>query len=167
MERPRAGILDAAADLVAGGGPRALTMSAVARRAAVAKATVYNHFRDREELLLALLAAERARLVAHCSMAPQADRLDGAATWLSESAVLAGLRQHDPGTLVRLAEAAASDDAVRDDVQRWCADGADPARAMRWLLSFAVAPARSTETSSAPERAHPVRHHQAQRYPAP
>ena len=60
MERARSGILDAAAELVADGGPRAVTMAAVARRAAVAKATVYNHFRDRDELLRALLAC-RAR----------------------------------------------------------------------------------------------------------
>jgi AcrR family transcriptional regulator len=149
MERARSGILAAAADLVAEGGQRALTMSAVARRAAVAKATVYNHFRDRDELLVALLATERERLIAHCSAVPQAERLDGAAAWLSKSSVVAGLRQHDPLTLLQLADAAANDDSVRDEVQRWCASGTDPGRALRWLLSFVVAPARSEETPSA------------------
>jgi AcrR family transcriptional regulator len=148
MERARAGILDAAAGLVADGGPRAVTMSAVARRGAVAKATVYNHFRDRDELLRALLATERERLVAHCSTVPQAERLEGAAAWLSGSPVLAGVRQHDPRTLLHRVDAAAGDESVHADVQRWCASSTDPGQALRWLLSFVVAPARSPETTS-------------------
>ncbi len=148
MERARVGILAAAADLVSSGGPQAVTMAAVARRAAVAKATVYNHFRDRHELLLALLATQREQLVAHCSAGIPGERLDAAASWLSASAVIAGVRRHDPGTLVRLAEAAGSDDSVAADVQRWCTGGTDPAAATRWLISFVVAPARSAETTS-------------------
>lgn len=153
MERARVGILDAAADLVATGGPRTVTMAAVARSAAVAKATVYNHFRDRNELLLALLATQRERLVAHCLLSPPGERLDRAAAWLSESVVIAGVRRHDPGTLVRLAEAAGSDDTVAADVQEWCAGGTDPGAARRWLISFVVAPARSTEIASGPAQA--------------
>lgn len=153
MERARSGILRAAADLVASGGSSAVTMSAVARRSAVAKATVYNHFRDRDELLRSLLATERAQLVAHCSALPQGEQLDAAATWLSASPVLAGLRRHDAPTLVLLADAATSDPTVRADVQRWCTPGADPDRALRWLLSFGVAPARSAQTGSQDEPA--------------
>lgn len=149
MERARFGILAAAAELVAGGGPRDVTMAAVSRRAAVAKATVYNHFRDRDELLLALLAFERDQLLAHCSTAPQAEQLTLAATWLSESAVVAGLRRHDPGTLLRLVGAAANDPIANEAVERWCVSAGDPGDALRWLISFVVAPARSIETASA------------------
>ena len=149
MERARAGILHAAADLVASGGPRAVTMAAVARRAAVAKATVYNHFRDRNELLLALLAHQRENLIAHCSLAASGERLDAAAAWLSESPVVAGVRRYEPSTLVEVADAAASDDSVAADVERWCATGTDPDAARRWLLSFVFAPERSGE--KAPE----------------
>jgi AcrR family transcriptional regulator len=148
MERARTGILDAAAELVASGGPRAVTMAAVARRAAVAKATVYNHFRDRDELLLALLGAQRETLVAHCSLAASGERLEAAAAWLSASAVIAGVRLHEPGILVGLADAAASDDAVAAEVERWCSAGTDPDQARRWLLSFVFAPARSDETAA-------------------
>lgn len=150
MERARLGILDAAAELVSAGGPQAVTMAAIARCAAVAKATVYNHFRDRNELLLTLLATQREQLVAHCLAASPGERLDAAASWLSESAVIAGVRRHDPGTLVRLAAAAGTDDNVAADVQRWCAGGDDPGSATRWLISFVVAPARSAETTSGP-----------------
>lgn len=149
MPRARAGILAAAADLVAEGGPRALTMSSVARRGAVAKATVYNHFRDRDELLAALLSSQREKLVDHCSAIRRADRLGAAADWISGSAVLAGLRQHDPGTLVRLAGIASTDPVVLADVARWCPAGDDPQRALRWLLSFAVAPPGPVERQRA------------------
>lgn len=153
MQRARAGILSAAADLVAEGGPRSVTMSSVARRGAVAKATVYNHYRDRDELLAALLGTQREQLVAHCSSVRRADRLASAADWLSGSAVLAGLRQHDPGTLVRLVDIASTDPTVLADVARWCPAGDDPHCALRWLLSFAVAPAGSAESPSGPATA--------------
>jgi AcrR family transcriptional regulator len=140
MQRARAGILTAAAELVAEGGPRAVTMSSVARRGAVAKATVYNHYRDRDELLAALLGAQRDQLVAHCSSVRPADRLTAAADWISHSTALTGLRQHDPAMLVRLVIGASTDPSVLSEVTRWCPPGEDPQRALRWLLSFAVAP---------------------------
>lgn len=128
-------------------------MAAVARRSAVAKATVYNHFRDRNELLLDLLATQRKSLVAHCSLAPPGEQLTAAAAWLSESPVIAGVRIHDPGTLVKVTEAAVIDETVAADVQRWCAGSTDPGDARRWLISFVVAPARSAETASEPAQA--------------
>lgn len=153
MERARAGILGAAAELVAEGGPRAVTMAAVARRGGVAKATVYNHFRDRNELLLALLASQRAQFLAHCSQLPLGEQLDAAAAWLSASPTIAGIRNHDPATLVRLVESAADDAAVLADVEQWCADGAEARAATRWLISFVVVPARSADTNSMPTEA--------------
>lgn len=150
MARARSGILSAAAALVAEGGVRAVTMAAVARRAVVAKATVYNHFRDRDELLLALLADQREQLMSHCLSSPLADRLQLAATWLSESAALAGLRRHDPGSLLQIAGAAGEDAAALDVVESWCPQGEDPVHSMRWLISYAVAPARSAESTSPP-----------------
>ena len=153
MQRARTGILAAAADLVAEGGPRAVTMSSVARRGAVAKATVYNHYRDRDELLVALLSTQREQLVAHCSSVRRADRLATAAAWLSGSPVLAGLREHDPATLVGLVTVASTDPGVLTDVTRWCPAGDDPQRALRWLLSFAVAPSGSEESPSDPAAA--------------
>ncbi len=47
-------ILDAAAELIAGGGLEALTMRAVASRANVTPATIYQFFDDRETLIQAL-----------------------------------------------------------------------------------------------------------------
>lgn len=150
MERARSGIIEAAAALVAVGGQKSVTMAAVGRKAAVAKATVYNHFRDRDELLRALLATERERMVAHCASVPRAEQLTTAARWLGQSAVIAGLRRHDPAIVLGLATAATTDDAARHHAEQWCAPGDDPDRALRWLISFAVAPPRSAETAAVP-----------------
>ena len=138
--RSRAGILRASADLVAEGGLKGLTMAGVARRAGLAKATVYNHMRDRDELVSALLADQWSQLRLTCAAAPRDIRLTVAATWISESVVLAGLRTHDPSALVRLAEQAVTDDSVLDEVGTWAPDGANAEAALRWLLSFVVAP---------------------------
>ncbi|MEO8105845.1 MAG: TetR/AcrR family transcriptional regulator [Actinomycetes bacterium] len=140
MYRARAQILAAAAALVASGGLRALTMASLARKSAVAKATVYNHFRDRDDALQALLEAERNRLIAHCAAVPQDGRLVAAARWLSESSVIGGLRRHDPAVLVSLADQALSESSVHDVVREWCAPDGDPDAALRWLVSFAVVP---------------------------
>jgi len=143
MLRAREQILDAVAELVASGGLSAVTMASVARRSAVAKATVYNHFRDRDDLLRALMASETERLVATCAGAADGDRLGAAARWLSESTVIAGLRRFDPATLLSVADRAAAEPRVHETVQRWCTPDDNPERAFRWLVSFAVVPDES------------------------
>jgi len=67
MGRARAGILDGARRCLAERGPKGLTMVAVADLGGIAKATVYNHFRSREELVTALAvdAVERLLAAAH------------------------------------------------------------------------------------------------------
>ena len=56
-------ILDAALGLLAEGGPDALTIDAVATRAAVARTTVYRRWRGKDELILAVLDDVAARLM--------------------------------------------------------------------------------------------------------
>jgi AcrR family transcriptional regulator len=146
MERARAGILGAAAELIAEAGLRGVTMAAVSRRGRVAKATVYNHFRDREELVRAVLQQQRQQLVAECARLPRERRLDAAARWLGSSPVVGGLRRHDPAVLVQLAGAAVSDPLTRSDVEQWIDASDDTDRAIRWLVSFVVAPASSAES---------------------
>jgi AcrR family transcriptional regulator len=148
MERARSGILAAAADLVAAGGSGAVTMSSVARRAAVAKATVYNHFRDRAELLNALVATEGERLVAHCRVVPPDGQLMAAAEWISSSPALAGLRRHDAAALVDLVDVVAASSQAHAAVATWCPPGGDVDDALRWLLSFAVVPGGSGQSAA-------------------
>lgn len=145
MERPRAVILTATIELVAEGGVRAVTMAAVARRARVAKATVYNHFRDREELLRAALQQQWQLLEAECADRPRPERWHAAVHRVSGSSALDGLRRHDPAVLVHLVATAVDDPRVRVAVADWLDDDSDVERAVRWLASFAVAPTSSAE----------------------
>ncbi|MEU9830162.1 helix-turn-helix domain-containing protein [Streptosporangium sp. NPDC048047] len=57
-------ILDTACDLVLDRGYDATTVGDIARRAGVAKGTIYLHWRTREELFAALLRRERAEMAA-------------------------------------------------------------------------------------------------------
>lgn len=138
MERARSQILSAAAELVAESGLRAVTMAALARRARVAKATVYNHFRDRDEILRALLLAQRDALLAHCADYATEQRLAAAASWLAEHPVLAGLRVHDADAVLGLVSAAVGDRRVTEQVAIWAGPTRDPLEATRLLASFAV-----------------------------
>lgn len=139
MDRARSQILVAAGSLVAESGLRAVTMAALARRARVAKATVYNHFRDRDEVLRALLLAERDALLAHCADQPPRERLAAAARWIGGHRVLAGLRDHDPSVVIDLAAAAVRDPQVREQVGAWAEADSDTETTTRWLVSFALA----------------------------
>jgi len=65
MERTRARITKAAIDLHCSIGPAATTMSAVADRAGVTRATLYRHFANDETLLKACSAAWRSANQAH------------------------------------------------------------------------------------------------------
>ena len=129
-----------------------MTMSAVADQGGVAKATIYNHFRSRGELLDGLLIDELTLLdaVAAAAGGELADQLSAVGRDLSANPVLAGLRRHEPEVLLAMT-AAATDrgrtsraDAVAEAVaQRLSgADGADERvdLIIRWLCSLAWAP---------------------------
>jgi AcrR family transcriptional regulator len=60
-----AGILDAAEEVFSEEGLLTGRMEHVAHRAGVAVGTVYNHFKDREAVLLSLLKARRGELLRH------------------------------------------------------------------------------------------------------
>src|SRR5437868_13619535 len=78
MSRTREGLLDGALSAVERVGVRRLTMAAVAQRSGVAKATLYNHFRTKDEVLAAL-ADREVRLVAQRAFVVAAQSSPGAA----------------------------------------------------------------------------------------
>lgn len=140
MGRARHEIVAAAAALVADGGVRAVTMAGVARTAGVAKATVYNHVRDRDELLSAVLRDQADQLQRDVEAQPRQQRLGAAAAWVSRSPVVQGLRRHDPDVVLELGAAAVTNPAALEAVASWTPDGRDPEAALRWLMSYAVSP---------------------------
>ena len=66
MLRTRANLLDATAHCVERYGVRRTTMGDIALKAVVAKATLYNHFRTKDDVLAALVDARVATLADRC-----------------------------------------------------------------------------------------------------
>jgi AcrR family transcriptional regulator len=67
MARTRAGLLDGARRAVGARGTRRTTMNDIAAQAGVAKATLYNHFRTKDDVWSALVEAEVRALAAECA----------------------------------------------------------------------------------------------------
>jgi AcrR family transcriptional regulator len=126
MARTRAGLLDAAATVLAERPPKQVAMADIAAAAGVAKGTLYNHFRTKADVWAALAEREIGRLADACTEVctevggePGGTRggspagTVGRDSRLSEALVLAaravathpGLRQvaaHEPGALLEL-----------------------------------------------------------------
>ena len=102
MDRTRVAVLDGARAAVVQSGVR-ITMSQVAAAAGVAKATLYNHFRTRDDVLAALVVDEVRRIATKADGRPLAEALEIAAISVASSPLLAAVARHDPGTLASLA----------------------------------------------------------------
>jgi AcrR family transcriptional regulator len=75
MGRTRSALLQATAECVARYGIRKTTMVDVASKGRVAKATLYNHFRTKDDVLAALVEQQVAELVGSCVTTATADGL--------------------------------------------------------------------------------------------
>ncbi|MGY1743193.1 MULTISPECIES: TetR family transcriptional regulator [unclassified Blastococcus] len=143
MSRTRAGLLRGAATAFAATGLRDTTMQAIAAAAGVAKATLYNHFRTKDDVVRALLAAELGALADEAAALPPVEALVLLADAVAEHPVLRTLAGTDPGPLVALLGADpqrwAEMTALLAEVLRADADGAEAAG--RWLLGLALQPA--------------------------
>jgi AcrR family transcriptional regulator len=145
MGRTRRGLVEGAARAFAEHGLRASTMQSIARAAGVAKATLYNHFRTKDEVARALLAAELERLTAAAAAVAPQTALSLLADELAGSPVLRRMRQSDPEVLLGL---------LAVDPECWAALvdrlagalGVDVEAAelpARWLLGLVLQPGRS------------------------
>ena len=146
MGRTRRGLLEAAARAFAAQGLRRSTMQSVAEAAGVAKGTLYNHFRTKDEVARALLAAELDRLHALAAGLPVDVALAALADKLAGHPVLRRLAATEPELLTGL---------LTVEPDRWAevtarlaaALGVDADRAElagRWLLGVVLQPGRST-----------------------
>jgi AcrR family transcriptional regulator len=154
MSRSRVAILAGAAQCILRYGTRKTTMGDIARLGGVAKATLYNHFRDKSEVYAALVASEVELLVATAAAehdsAPTDERvfaaLVSAATGVAVHPVLRKVAESEPGVLgllqrygdaapwqharayavgvVRAANGSADADGTADILLRWVASHA-------------------------------------------
>jgi len=156
MARTRAGLLDGARRAVLAHGTRRTTMNDIAAQAGVAKATLYNHFRTKDDVWSALVEAEVRTLAAECAELELVDALAHAARRLSEHPALRRLADTEPvalaGLLVRRPTAAgwwAAEEGVR---ARLAADGlAGDDVVLRWLASHLAMPASPPAVRAAAE----------------
>jgi AcrR family transcriptional regulator len=156
MARTRAGLLDGALRAVAKHGTRRTTMHDIAALAGVAKATLYNHFRTKDDVWSALVESEVRGIAADCAELPLVDALAQAAHRLSEHPALRHLADTEPaalaGLLTRRGQPAgwrAAEEAVRDRLAAACLGGED--LVLRWLSSYLAAPARPGPIRTAAE----------------
>lgn len=106
MARTRNAVLQGAAECIAKQGARKTTMGDIATRSRIAKATLYNHFRTKDDLLLALVEAEVRRLAADCAEEAPARGLAGAlrlaAARLAANPALRKIAADEPAMLAPL-----------------------------------------------------------------
>ena len=156
MARTRAGLLDGARRAVAVNGTRRTTMSDIAAEAGVAKATLYNHFRTKDDVWAALVEAEVRAIGAECAELDLVEALVLAACRLSEHRALRQVADAEPAALAALlagrppaAGWRAAEEAVRG---RLAADGlAGDDLVLRWLASHLARPAPSPAIRTAAE----------------
>jgi AcrR family transcriptional regulator len=146
MNRTRAGLLAGAARAFAEHGLRRSTMQSIAAAAGVAKATLYNHFRTKDEVAAALLAAELDRLTAVAGALPPDQALAMLSDEVGAHPVLRRLAETEPETLTAMLSVGPERWA---ELTGWLAaalriddDGAE--LAARWLVGVGLQPGRST-----------------------
>jgi AcrR family transcriptional regulator len=156
MARTRAGLLDGALRAVARQGTRRTTMNDIAAFAGVAKATLYNHFRTKDDVWSALVEAELATLAAECADLPLPEALARAATRISQHAALRRIAQTEPAVLAGLLVEDPTRpgwhqarEAVR--LQLAAAGVAGDDLVLRWLASHLAAPAEPDAIRDAAE----------------
>ena len=148
MARTRAGLLDGAKRAVAAQGTRHTTMGDIAAEAGVAKATLYNHFRSKDDVWAALVETEVRAIDAECADLDLVDALALAAGRLSEHPALRRVADSEPAALAALltrrppaAGWRAAEEAVRSRLAAGGLAGDD--LVLRWLASHLAMPAPS------------------------
>ena len=157
MERARAAAISGAIAVLAKHGAKALTMAEVADEGGLARATLYNHVRDKQSLFQLVIGHEArvvATLFANEATLPKA--LTRASQFIAEHPALVGVRTHDPLSLAPIAVPTAGEgwNAIRELTrQALVARGSKgtPAQVdvlLRWLTSFVVEPSDAASRSS-------------------
>ncbi|SHM43882.1 TetR family transcriptional regulator [Cryptosporangium aurantiacum] len=147
MARTRASLLDAAVRLVAERGTRRTSMTDIAQAAGIAKGTLYNHFRNKDEVFAALVEAEIVLIADECRGLELEDALAVAALRIDTHPALRRVADDDPAALAALVgadpEAAGWRAARSAAADVLAASGRDPRGAelvVRWLTSHVAAP---------------------------
>jgi AcrR family transcriptional regulator len=148
--RTQTAILQATKTLIATTGLKKMSMIEIADASEVSRATLYNHYRDKESVLVALCESELARLVEIAQNAPDApSALEALSLQVSSDPALAAMRNQDPDQL--------SLALTKHDDHLWKAFAialnhllgeGKSALALRWLLGQALHPLTAEQSRS-------------------
>lgn len=151
--RTQNAILEATKGLIATTGLKKMSMIEIADVSQVSRATLYNHYRDKDSVLLALCESELAQLVEIAQNAPDAvSALEQISIAVSSDSALAAMRIQDPELLTVA--------LTHHDDQRWKAFAIamnhllgekKGALALRWLLGQALHPLTPEQSRSQAE----------------
>jgi len=98
--RTQSAILAGTKELIATVGLAKMSMIEIADTSQISRATLYNHYRDKDSVIAALCESEIHRLIAIAHSAPNAiDALEHLSIQISTDPALARMRIHDPGPL--------------------------------------------------------------------
>lgn len=156
MLRTRSAILDATARCIAVAGVRKTTMSDVSAQARIAKATLYNHFRTKDDLLAAVVRSRIEQLSSEGSelaAAGLAPALEHVGHWLAACGPVRRIAADEPALLARLGAPADGPlwDTARDAVVMVLQESgapSDPVAAdlvLRWLCGHLMWPGGADE----------------------
>ena len=100
--RTQSAILEGAKNLISTVGLNKMSMIEIADTSEVSRATLYNHYRDKESVIAALCDSEIRRLVSIAQRAGNpTDALVSLSMHVSADTALANMRIHDPASLTQ------------------------------------------------------------------
>ncbi|MEI4272688.1 helix-turn-helix domain-containing protein [Klenkia sp. LSe6-5] len=140
VARTRRGLLAGAAVAFAEHGLKRTTMQHVASAAGVAKATLYNHFRTKDDVAGALLEAELVRLAGLAAGLPRERALLALAEEVGGHPVLRRLAQTEPEVLARLLQAADQGKVAQRLRSALFLDEDTAAVVLSWLVGLVLRP---------------------------
>ena len=141
--RTEAAILEGTKDLISRKGISGLSMIEIADHSEVSRATLYNHYRDKDAVLSALVASEVERLAELAKNAgTPADALESLSQSISTDPALAAMRIYDADVLVAAMTNTASEHYITIAQIIFGATESKPGTgiAMRWLLGQVMQP---------------------------
>lgn len=141
--RTEAAILEGTKDLISRKGISGLSMIEIADHSEVSRATLYNHYRDKDAVLSALVASEVERLAELAKNAgTPADALESLSISISTDPALAAMRIYDADVLVAAMTNTASEHyiTIAQIIFGATESKAGTGIAMRWLLGQVMQP---------------------------
>jgi AcrR family transcriptional regulator len=147
--RTQVAILEGAKELIATVGLKKMSMIEIADISQVSRATLYNHYRDKDSVVRALCESETERFVVLARESKTAiDALEKLSIQVSQDLALANMRKTDPDSL-NLFLSAQEDHlwkAVSAAISLVVANPVAAELTLRWLIGQAIHPLTPTQS---------------------